>query len=94
MHVVSIFTTVLYVMDEKILGTYNFVDTKMHLIESDNQLAIKLSSVSELVPPWDIATIVWDIRQFREELGPWGVTFASARRKANQLGSCCWQQMR
>lgn len=53
----------------------------MHLIESDNQLAIKLG-VSELVPPWDIATIVWDIRQFREELG---VTFAWARRKANQL---------
>lgn len=50
-------------------------------IESDKKLAIKLS-VSELDPPWEIATIIWDIRQFREEMG---VSFAWARRKANEL---------
>ncbi|KAI8554920.1 hypothetical protein RHMOL_Rhmol05G0134200 [Rhododendron molle] len=35
-------------------------------IESNNQHAIKLS-VSELVPPWNVASIVMDIRELRKE---------------------------
>ncbi|KAI8558898.1 hypothetical protein RHMOL_Rhmol04G0132100 [Rhododendron molle] len=37
-------------------------------IESDNQQAIKLS-VSELVPPWEVLSLVSDIRQFGQYVG-------------------------
>ncbi|KAI8523763.1 hypothetical protein RHMOL_Rhmol13G0097400 [Rhododendron molle] len=62
-------------------GASETTAAQMKIIMQSFQLAIRLS-VCELLPPWDIATIVWDIRQFREELG---VTFAWVRRKANQL---------
>lgn len=50
-------------------------------IESDCQTAIKLS-VSELVPPWEVATVVDDIKQMQQESG---VTLAWIKRKANGL---------
>lgn len=37
-------------------------------IESDNQLAVKLSG-SELVPPWEVMAVVLDVRQFCRDLG-------------------------
>lgn len=51
------------------------------LIESDNQVAIKLS-VSELDPPWEVAAVVMDIRQMKREEN---IGFAWIRRSANEL---------
>ncbi|KAH7843546.1 hypothetical protein Vadar_018002 [Vaccinium darrowii] len=50
-------------------------------IESDNQTAIKLS-VSELVPPWEVLTVVLDIREFVSSLG---LCLAWVKREANEL---------
>lgn len=43
------------------LGFYGAV------IELDNQMAIKLS-VFELVPPWEVGSLVLDIRQLKQEV--------------------------
>ncbi|XP_058223256.1 uncharacterized protein LOC131332968 [Rhododendron vialii] len=50
-------------------------------IESDNQKAIKLS-VSELVPPWEVMAVVWDIRKLCQEEG---ISCAWSIREANGL---------
>ncbi|KAI8544639.1 hypothetical protein RHMOL_Rhmol08G0312200 [Rhododendron molle] len=50
-------------------------------IESDNQLAIKLSA-SELVPPWEVEAVVQDIR-FMKQSG--GISFKWVKREANGL---------
>jgi len=52
-------------------------------IESDIASVISLS-VSELVPPWKVAAILFDIRLFAGELKK----FAWTRRKGNQVGQC------
>lgn len=51
------------------------------LIESDNQVAIKLSA-AELEPPWEVAAVVMDIRQMKMEEN---IGFAWIRRTANEL---------
>ncbi|KAI8553628.1 hypothetical protein RHMOL_Rhmol05G0030900 [Rhododendron molle] len=51
------------------------------LVESDSQVAIKLS-VSELVPPWEVSAVVWDIRKMREDLN---IIFGWVKRTANKL---------
>ncbi|KAH7834407.1 hypothetical protein Vadar_015661 [Vaccinium darrowii] len=50
-------------------------------IESDKQIAIKLS-VPELVPPWEVLTVVLDIRNFVSSLG---LCLAWVKREANEL---------
>ncbi|KAI8551674.1 hypothetical protein RHMOL_Rhmol06G0204500 [Rhododendron molle] len=47
-------------------GMVKSLGIRRAIVESDNQMAIKLS-VSELVPPWDVAAVVLDIRQLCEE---------------------------
>lgn len=59
------------------LGFYGAV------IESDNQIAIKLS-VFELVPPWEVGSLVLDIRQLKQELE---LKYAWVKREANGLMS-------
>ncbi|KAH7834120.1 hypothetical protein Vadar_012884 [Vaccinium darrowii] len=59
----------------KDLGLHGFT------IESDNQMAIKLS-VSELDPPWEDSAIVWDIRQLGLEMK---IQFCWIKRTANEL---------
>lgn len=51
------------------------------VIESDNQVAIKLS-VFELVTPWEVGALVLDIRQMKQECGQ---SLAWVKREANRL---------
>ncbi|KAI8527749.1 hypothetical protein RHMOL_Rhmol12G0098800 [Rhododendron molle] len=51
------------------------------LVESDSQVAIKLS-VSELVPTWEVFVVVWDIRRMREDLN---IRFGWVKRTASRL---------
>lgn len=51
------------------------------VIESDNQVAIKLS-VSELVPPWEVASVVMDIRDLVRDVG---VCLQWVKREGNAL---------
>ncbi|KAI8543151.1 hypothetical protein RHMOL_Rhmol08G0195200 [Rhododendron molle] len=62
-------------------GMVKSLGIRRAIVESDNQMAIKLS-VSELVSPWDVAAVVLDIRQLCEEED---IKFAWIRRNANGL---------
>ncbi|XP_058181423.1 uncharacterized protein LOC131299867 [Rhododendron vialii] len=57
------------------------LDLKEVEVESDSQQAIHLS-VSELVPPWDVKTLVMDIRHFAKE---GNLLFKWVRRVANRM---------
>lgn len=51
------------------------------VIESDNQMAIKLC-IFELVPPWEVGSSVLDIRQLKQELE---LKYTWVKREANGL---------